>query len=77
VTAGKTLHVIPRRFQWRVLSEGGPASPFFPSKPHAIAHAEDLARRSEPHAMVVIHRRDGSVEDLPPVLPTPIALPLR
>lgn len=58
----RSLHVIPSRKRWLVVSERSPNSEkSFPDKAVAIEHATQLAKDS--HLDLVVHGRDGSVEE--------------
>ena len=55
------FRVIPYRTRWIVGSMNPDYTRFFRSQDAAVEHARELARKSE--GELVIHRRDGDVEE--------------
>jgi hypothetical protein len=60
------IHLIPERGRWVILREGARrASKIVASKAAAVSAAEALARRDR-SGELIIHRRDGSLEESRP-----------
>jgi len=63
-SVGKRVHVIPQRGRWVVKSEGKTkASGIFKVKEEAIKKAQSISKE-KPDIVVLIHRKDGTVENL-------------